>query len=121
VAALDVGFTVSRSGRTLKRVGVVTDEVTCSNGRNTSFLFEGWPWRLRVARDGSFSGAFALPQEALLQFTVSEETWLSGTFIRRGKAARVVVRARSVGEGGTVCDTGDRHITLRRQRPGFGP
>jgi len=58
------------------------------------------------------------PKEDLDEFTASEEFWLSGTFIRRGKAARVVVRARKVGEGGTVCDTGDRHLTLKRRRPG---
>ena len=58
----------------------------------------------------------ATPQEDLDEFTAGEEFWLSGTFTRRGKAARVVVRARKVGEGGTVCDTGDRHITLKRQR-----
>jgi hypothetical protein len=95
-------------------------EVPCSNGRTvlSSYLTQEPPWRLRVAPDGSFSGTFAVTQEDLKfsPFTASEEYWLSGTFIRHGKAARVVVRARQVGEGGTVCDTGERRVTLRRKR-----
>jgi hypothetical protein len=100
---------------------MVLEEMTCSNGLVASSGLDdfglGPPWRLRVARDGSFSGTFAVPQEELELFAVSEEYWLSGTFIRRGKAARIVVRAREVGEGGTGCDSGDRHITVRRIRP----
>ena len=109
-------FTVSRSGRKLSDIAV-DFETPCSNGR-TGSLF-GPPgdtnWRVRVARDGSFSGTIALALKDIDEFTVSEEYWLSGMFIRRGKAARVVVRGRKVGEGGTVCDTGDRDFTLKRQ------
>ena len=45
---------------------------------------------------------------------LSEEYRLSGRFIRRGKAARLVIRIRQVGEGGTICETGDLRITARR-------
>ena len=118
---MSVFFTVSRSGRTLRDI-FMDFEMRCSNGRTGFSQFEELDaessWRLHVARDGSFSGMAAAPQEDLDEFTASEEFWLSGTFIRRGKAARVVVRARKVGEGGTVCDTGDRHLTLKRRRPG---
>ena len=79
---------------------------------------QGPPWRLRVAPDGSFSGTFAVSQEYLELFTASRSTG-SGTFIRHGKAAQVVARARKVGEGGTVCDSGDRRVILRRKREPF--
>jgi hypothetical protein len=114
-------FTVSRSGRKLSDI-TVQFETPCSN-RRTGFLRGppgDTPWRLRVARDGSFSGTIALALKDIIdEFTVSEEYWLSGRFIRRGKAARVVVRGRKVGEGGTVCDTGDRVFTLWRQPIGY--
>jgi hypothetical protein len=109
-------FTVSRSGRTLSDITVEL-KTPCSNGR-TGFFYGptgDLDWRLRVARDGSFLGTITLPLKDLDEFEVSEEYWLSGRFIRRGKAARVVLRGRKVGEGGTVCDTGDRHFTLKRQ------
>ena len=113
-----VSFSVSRGGRTLREIFVDFQEVPCSNGRTvlSSYLTQDPPWRLRVAPDGSFAGTFAVAQEDLESFTASEEYWLAGSFIRRGKAARVVVRARQVGEGGTVCDTGERRVTVRRER-----
>ena len=113
----DVYFEVSRSGRTLKNISLDVDEMPCTNGRS-AFVSESptLPTRLRVAPDGSFSGTFVVAQTDLEVLTASEEYWLSGVFIRRGKAARVVVRSRQVGEGGTVCDSGDRRLTLRRTR-----
>jgi len=116
-SANDVYFAVSRSGRTLKLIDLNVDEMPCTNGR-TAFVSESGALRtrLRVAPDGSFSVTFVAPQEDLDVFTASQEFWLSGVFIRRGKAARVVVRSRQVGEGGTVCDSGDRRLTLRRTR-----
>ena len=91
----------------------------CTNGRRAlgSFLwFAGLsrPARVPIKRDGTFSQAF-VDQEHFNPFAVAEEYWLSGRFIRSGKAARVVVRARHVGEAGTVCDSGDRRVTARRQ------
>ena len=46
-------------------------------------------------------------------FAVAEEYWLSGRFIRKGKAARVVVRARHVGRGrhGVPLERSPRHRT----------
>jgi len=117
-SANEVSFAVSRSGRTLKLIDLDVDEMPCTNGRST-FVGElvTFPTqRLRVASDGSFSGTFAVAPGYLEVFTASEEYSLSGVFIRRGKAARVVVRSRQVGEGGTVCDSGDRRLTLRRTR-----
>jgi hypothetical protein len=113
----DVYFAVSRSGRTLKLSDLVVDETPCTNGRS-AYVSEllTLPTQLRVASDGSFSGTFAVPQADLEAFTASHEYSLSGVFTRRGKAARVVVRSREVGEGGTVCDSGDRRLTLRRTR-----
>ncbi len=110
-------FRVSRSGKTLTDV-VLTVWMRCSNGREAPGNYFGFQQerlaRLPIARDGTFSGTFAVEQEWLQQFSVSEEYWLSGRFIRRGKAARLVVRSRHVGEGGTVCDSGDRRVTARR-------
>ena len=123
--ATAVYFEVSRGGRTLKEVFLSLEDIPCSNGRSAMGTFgdavvdQGPPWRLRVAPDGSFSGTFAVSQEYLELFTASEEYWLSGTFIRHGKAAQVVARARKVGEGGTVCDSGDRRVILRRKREPF--
>ena len=116
-SANDVYFTVSRSGQTLKLSDLVVDETPCTNGRS-AYVSEllTLPTRLRVASDGSFSGTFAVAQANLEAFTASHEYSLSGVFTRRGKAARVVVRSREVGEGGTVCDSGDRRLTLRRTR-----
>jgi hypothetical protein len=79
-------FSVSRSGRTLS--GIFMDfDLRCSNGRTGFSEFEDLdaesPWRLHVAREGSFSGMAATPQEDLDEFTASEEFWLSGTFTPR--------------------------------------
>jgi hypothetical protein len=114
-----VAFTVSRRGQKLSQV-TETLKIPCSNGRTAMFdetLQKRW--QIRVAGDGSFAGAFAEAQDKLGPFTASEQFWLSGTFIRRGRAAHVVVRARLVGEGGTVCDTGDRHLAMRRLPQGI--
>ena len=116
-SANDVYFAVSRTGRTLKNIYLAVDEMLCTNGRSAFVSESGTlPTRLSVAPDGSFSGTFAVAQEDLDVFTASQEYSLSGVFIRHGKAARVVVRTRQVGEGGTVCDSGDRSLTLRRTR-----
>ena len=113
----DVYFAVSRSGRTLKRIYLEVKGIPCTNGRRAFVSESGTlPTRLRVAPDGSFSGTFAVAQADLDVFTASHEWSLSGVFTRRGKAARVVLRSREVGEGGTVCDSGDRRLTLRRTR-----
>jgi hypothetical protein len=102
---------VSRRGGRLADVSVAMD-VTCSNGRKTLglslwFAGLGQPAQIPIGRDGRFSAALA-EHESLNPFAVSEEYWLSGRFIRRGRAARVTVRTRLVGEAGTVCDTGER-------------
>ena len=110
-------FRVSRSGKALTDLTLMM-WLRCSNGRESAAIFFGFaqerPARLPIARDGTFSGTFAVEQESLQSFSVSEEYWLSGRFIRRGKAARLVVRSRHVGEGGTVCDSSDRRVTARR-------
>jgi hypothetical protein len=69
---------------------------------------------MSIARDGSFSGKLDESLGSMDPFATSEEYWLSGRFIRRGRAARLVVRARGVGEAGTICDTGDRRVMARR-------
>jgi len=114
----EVALAVSRGGRSLSDVDIIL-HMTCSNGRETLGVllwFAGLtrPARVPIKRDGSFSQRF-VDDENLNPFAVSQEYWLSGRFIRRGRAARVVVRTRHVGEGGTVCDTGDRQVTARRQ------
>lgn len=110
-----VSFTVSRRGRTLTDI-FVNLPLPCSNGRKRLGVFfgQGQPAKLPVTRDGNFSGTFALGPKWLDAFAVSDEYWLSGRFTRRGKAARLVIRGRAVGEGGTVCDSGDRRVTARR-------
>ena len=116
-----VELQVSRRGKGL--AGVSIDMfMRCSNGiRELGSLL--WtpglerPKGVRIARDGSFSALFDEP-EFPSPFVASEEYWLSGRFIRRGRAARLVVRTRLVGEAGTVCDTGNRPLTARRVRPG---
>jgi hypothetical protein len=110
-----VSFRVSRRGRTLMDI-FVNVPLPCSNGRKRLGLFfgQGQPAKLSVTRDGSFSGTFALGPKWLDAFAVSDEYWFSGTFTRRGKAAGLVIRGREVGEGGTVCDSGDRRVTARR-------
>ena len=72
------------------------------------------PARVPIGPDGSFATAFAEPEPDLHPFAIREEYSLSGRFIRRGRAVRLVIRIRQVGEGGTVCDTGDLHITAKR-------
>lgn len=111
---------VSRSGKGFADVSIDMF-IRCSNGIQQLgsllwFAGEVKPRRVRIARDGSFSALFDEP-EFPDAFTASEEYWLSGRFIRRGKAARLVVRTRLVGEGGTVCDTGDQRVIARRVRP----
>jgi hypothetical protein len=115
VNTTSVSFTVSRRGRTLTDI-FVNVPLPCSNGRKRIGLFfgQGQPAKLPVTRDGRFSGTFALGPKWLDAFAVSDEYWLSGRFTRRGKAARLVIRGREVGEGGTVCDSGDRRVTARR-------
>jgi hypothetical protein len=114
----DVQLQVGPGGKLIKRIFLLIT-LPCTNGRVGSALLR-WPpraerpARLPIARDGSFSGTLTGRQELLNPFLASEEYWLSGRFTRRGKAARLVVRARHVGEGGTVCDTGDRRVTARR-------
>ena len=90
----------------------------CSNGREGFAIFIGLgvkPPQLPIARDGSFSGAFAAGEEPLDPFVVSEQFWLSGRVSRRGKTARVTLRAQQVGEAGTVCDSRARTVTARRR------
>jgi hypothetical protein len=116
-----VELQVSRRGRSLAEVDLDLF-MRCSNGVEElgSLLWLSGlesPSRVRIARDGRFSAVFAEP-DFPNPFAVSEEYWLSGRFVRRGKAARLVVRTRHVGEGGTVCDTGDRRGTAKRVRPG---
>lgn len=111
-------FQVSRRGGALTDISLEI-RMPCSNRRDGFGLFEGAiqspPARLVVAHDGSFSGTFALsPDEMLDPFVRTEQYWLSGTFVRHGKAARLTVRGRQVGEGGTVCDSTDRHVTAKR-------
>ena len=72
------------------------------------------PARVPIGPDGSFATAFAEPEPDLHPFAIREEYSLSGRFIRRGRAVRLVIRIRQVGEGGTVCDTGDLHMTAKR-------
>jgi hypothetical protein len=115
----EVELGVSPRGRRFADIDIALF-MRCSNGRRAlgSFLwFAGLsrPARVPIKSDGSFSQMF-LDQEHFDPFAVSEEYWLSGRFIRRGKAARVVVRARHVGEAGTVCDSGDRRVIARRLR-----
>jgi hypothetical protein len=118
-----VELTVSRRGKGLAEVSIDMF-MRCSNGIQElgSLLWLGGlerPTRVRIARDGSFSALFDEP-EFPNPFAASEEYWLSGKFIRRGRAARLVVRTRLVGEAGTVCDTGELRVTARRVRPGTG-
>ena len=113
----EVHLEVSRRGRSLADVSLFLF-MRCSNGVEHlgSLLWTPGlesPRRVPIARDGSFSAVFA-ETEFPNPFAVSEEYWLSGRFVRSGKAARLVVRTRHVGEGGTVCDTGDRRATARR-------
>jgi hypothetical protein len=109
-----VNFTVSRRGTRLTEVDLYLGELPCSNGRKAFGQYQ-WsrgerrPAHVSIARDGTFSAMFVEPHPH--PFAVSEEYWLSGRFIRRGRAARVVMRARHVGEGGTICDTGDVRVT----------
>jgi hypothetical protein len=116
----EVIFRVSRNGKRLKEIFLALT-MRCSNGREGVALFLGIEQdplpKVRIARDGSFAGMFTVDEDWLDPFAVSDEYWLSGRFIRRGKAARLVVRSRQVGEGGTVCDTGDRHAKARRRTP----
>jgi hypothetical protein len=70
---------------------------------------------LRVTSTGAFSGRWTA-RELDDPFVASEEFWLSGRFIRGGRAARLTVRTRAVGEGGTVCDSGNRRATANRVR-----
>ena len=114
-----LSFRVSRSGRTVRDVFMLI-ELSCSNGRRgfATLLDVDRPWRLRVARDGTFAGTFAASEEFLDPFATSEAYSLSGAFARRGRLARLVFRARHVGEAGTVCDTGERRVTARRKPRG---
>ena len=118
-----VELSVSGGGRGLRDI-LLSLNAKCSNGREA---FGVLPWfagsgespkHVRITAAGSFSATFTSSDDLLDPFTLSEEYWLSGRFIRRGKAARVVVRARLTGEGGTVCESGNRRFTARRFRPG---
>jgi hypothetical protein len=89
-----VELRVSPRGRRFADIDI-TLFMRCSNGRRAlgSFLwFAGLsgPARVPIKKDGGFSQTF-LDEEHFNPFAVSEEYWLSGRFIRRGKAARVVV------------------------------
>jgi hypothetical protein len=110
-------FRVSHQGHSLSDV-MVTLSTPCSNGREGVGVFFGFlqapPARLQIAPDGSFSGTFSAGEDWLDPFTASEQYSLSGRFIRHGKAARLVVRAQAVGEGGTTCDSGDHRHTAKR-------
>ena len=114
-----VTLQVSRRGGAVTSVEILLF-YGCSNGRDGLESFNwfrgpGRPARVPIGRDGSFSAMFTSTQvENLNPFLVSEEYWLSGRFTRGGKAARLVVRGRLVGEGGTVCDTGELRVTARR-------
>jgi hypothetical protein len=113
-----VSLQVSRRGGAFTYAEIVLF-YECSNGREglESFIWSRRPGpaQVPIGRDGSFSAMLTSTQvENLNPFLVSEEYWLSGRFTRRGKAARLVVRGRLVGEGGTVCDTGDLRVTARR-------
>jgi hypothetical protein len=117
--ATEAELKVTRRGKAFSDIELGFS-IGCSNGRE-DFASLQWlsglerPARVPIRRDGSFSAYFAVAGTDILDpFTVSEEYWLSGRFIRRGRAARLVVRARLVGEGGSVCDSGDRRVTARR-------
>jgi hypothetical protein len=71
---------------------------------------------MAVSRGGAFSGHFTVSQSLLETFVVSQEVWVSGKFIRRGRAAKITLRGKLVGEGGTVCDTGERTVIAKRVR-----
>jgi hypothetical protein len=113
-----VDFTVSRRGTTLK-YPTIDLATRCTNGREgIASLFDDPPsWRLPISRAGSFAGTYRVGDQWLEPFVASEEYSLSGSFTRRGRAARLLLRARQVGEGGTVCDSGDRRGTARRDPP----
>ena len=121
-AQTELSLSLSRRGRALNYVNI-SRSVRCSNGREDSIDYV-WdldrvrvqgvqPTRVPIQRDGSFSSPFAEPKADLHPFAISEEYWLAGRFIRRGKAVRLYLRIRQVGEGGSVCDTGELRFTAR--------
>jgi hypothetical protein len=111
---------VSKNGRRLTPMDVSTFS-SCSNGR-ADWLASYYgdllpnPARLPIASSGTFAGTFEQYPPFLDVFVASETFSLSGKFIRSGNAVRVVVRTTTVGEGGTVCDSGERTVVARRIR-----
>ncbi len=115
-----ISFTVSRRDASLTGIEVATFS-RCPNGREALALLLGDflapPARLRVSSAGTFSGTVVQDPELIDNpFEVSEQFSVSGRFIRRGKAARVIIHTQVVGEGGTVCDSGNRRVTAKRHR-----
>ena len=112
---------VSKNGRRLTPMDVSTFS-SCSNGRDDAWLasYNGdlvpKPARLPIASSGTFAETFEQYPPFLDVFVASETFSLSGKFIRSGNAVRVVVRTTTVGEGGTVCDSGERTVVARRIR-----
>jgi hypothetical protein len=109
----DISFTVARDGRTLRAMEVSVFTGRCSNGREGDFAMTVLR-RARVSRTGAFSEHFVEPEWILDTFVASEEVWVSGKFIRKGRAARITLRGKIVGEGGTVCDSGTRTVIATR-------
>ena len=111
---------VSKNGRRLTPMDVSTFS-SCSNGRD-DWLASYYgdlvpnPARLPIASSGTFAETFEKHPEFLFTFVASETFSLSGKFIRSGNAVRVVVRTITVGEGGTICDSGERTLVAKRIR-----
>jgi hypothetical protein len=111
---------VSKNGRRLTPMDLSTFS-SCSNGRGrwlASYYGDlvAIPARLPIASSGTFAETFKQDPYLLFVFVARETFSLSGRFVRSGNADRIIVRTTTVGEGGTVCDSGERSVVAKRIR-----
>lgn len=107
-----VEFRVSRDGRSIRELAVFSI-TRCPNGRFNLAVFTRR--RLPIRRGGTFSAT--LSDLRTQPFARSNDLSLEGSFRRAGRAARLSVHQRTVGNDGTTCDRGPRTVVARAEPP----
>jgi hypothetical protein len=110
----EISIWVARNGKSLE-LNASAFTRRCSNGQEDALAMVNGR-KAKVSATGAFSGHFVVPNYLLDTFVAREEMWVSGKFIRKGKAAKITLRGQLVGEGGTVCDSGERSVIAKRVR-----